>query len=389
MALEFRLPDIGEGLAEAEIVRWLVDIGDPVELDAPMVEVETDKAVVEIPAPQAGVLIYQGGDPGDVIAVGEILAVIGAAGETWAEEEPAEEPPIVGTLSGEAELLDGPTSASASVGAVKALPVVRKLARQRGVDLAGVTGSGPDGRITRDDVLAVADSEEQAPSSEERVRLTRTRRTIAEHLTKSWSEIPHVTTFDDVDGGPLLTIRSELMKRSEQSLPLEALFIKALLPALERFPEFNATLEGDELVLKRHYDIGVAVDTPPGLIVPVVKGADSRSLLELASEITRLTEAAQSRTVTPAELSGSTFTVSNIGAVGGGHGTPIIPWGTTAILSIGKAREKPVVRGGEVTVATMIPLSLSYDHRVIDGGTGRRFIAMLVEHLEEPDKFLA
>lgn len=385
MAYEFLLPDIGEGLIEAEIVRWVIGVGEPVEQDAPLVEVETDKAVVEITAPQAGVVLYHGGDAGEVITVGSILAVIGQPGETWAPA-PAEPAPIVGTLIEEAEVLP---AREAVIEPVKALPLVRKLARDLGVDLAGVAGTGPEGRITREDVERVARPPQEAgEGAEERVRLSRVRRTIADHMERSWREIPHVTTFEAVEAERLLAARRAIADRYDKPIPIEALVIRAVLPVLTEYPAFNATLDGDELILKRYYDIGVAADTPDGLIVPVVKGADGLALLDLAVEITRLSAAAKQRTLAPGELSGATFTISNIGAVGGGHGTPIIPYGTTAILSVGRAEPRAVVRNGAPAVAQMLPLSLSYDHRVIDGGLGRRFIARLAENLAEPTLLL-
>jgi pyruvate dehydrogenase E2 component (dihydrolipoamide acetyltransferase) len=266
------------------------------------------------------------------------------------------------------------------------------------VDLETITGSGPGGRITREDVHAATEPiEVQAPrrppaperTGDERVRLSMLRRTIAEHMTRSWSEIPHVTTFDEVDATRLLAARSALAARHGVRVPIEALVIKAVIPALRAFREFNATLDGDDLVLHGAMDIGIAVDTGDGLLVPAIKAADGYSTLELAEVIADLGERGKKRTLTPAELSGGTFTVSNIGAVGGGFGTPLIPHGTTAIVSIGRAAEAAVVRAGQVAIATMMPLSLSYDHRVIDGGLGRRFTAMLVENLEEPALFLA
>jgi pyruvate dehydrogenase E2 component (dihydrolipoamide acetyltransferase) len=208
-------------------------------------------------------------------------------------------------------------------------------------------------------------------------------------MSRSWAEIPHVTTFDEVAAGRLLAARRALEARHQVKLPMEALLIKATVPALVAFPEFNATLEDDDLVLKGRYDIGVAVDTPEGLVVAVVAGADQRSLLEVGSEVQRLAEGAKDRKLEVSELTGQSFTISNIGALGGGYGTPIVPPGTTAILSVGRADDKPTVEGGKVVVAPLMPLSLSYDHRVIDGGLGRRFIAMVIENLAEPALFLA
>ncbi|HEX6946367.1 MAG TPA: dihydrolipoamide acetyltransferase family protein [Acidimicrobiia bacterium] len=440
MAREFRLPDIGEGLTEAEIVRWLVPVGGYVEQDQPVVELETDKAVVEIPSPFAGVVLSHGAAEGETVAVGSVLVVIGEPGEMPSEaaesqsahdsvrapsspptaepavEQPATSAPIVGTITEEAEILSsgGPAAEPAAASTVKALPVVRKLARDHGIDLTQVSGTGPGGRITREDVeraiaAASAPSTESAittaapaagtaapapqlPAAERpqpsRRPMTRLRRTIAANMAKSWAEIPHVTTFDDIDATRLLEVREALSNRHDTKIPIEALVVKAVVPALAEFPEFNATIDGDDLVVHERADVGIAVDTPEGLMVAVIRDAGSKSVLELAAEVRRLGEGARARTLSVEELTGQTFTVSNIGAVGGGHGTPIVPYGTTAILSVGMARPKPVVYDDEIGVAPVMPLSLSYDHRVIDGAQGRRFMALLMENLEEPALFL-
>lgn len=451
MAHEFRLPDIGEGLTEAEIVRWVVPVGGRIEVDETVVEVETDKAVVEIPSPFAGVVLHHGAAEGQIVEVGQILVVVGDEGETWSadgadgtavgiedqptgealqeaaevdpqgdeegaesvEPESEEAAPIVGTLSEDAEILPGRhVRSGSSARRVQALPVVRKLAREKGVDLATVVGTGPEGRITREDVLATVDgdgevgiappppgpavpapSERTVPAGQrpvsERRPLSKLRRTIAANMAESWSNVPHVTTFDEVDATRLLAIRSGLTRRHDRKVPLEALVVKAVTPVLAAYPEFNSTLEGNELVVHGRMDIGVAVDTPDGLLVAVIRNADRRLVLGLADEVTRLGTGAKNRRLGVEELSGQTFTVSNIGAVGGGFGTPIVPPGTTAILSVGRAVDKPVAREGRVEIAPLLPLSLSYDHRVIDGGLGRRFMAMLIENLEEPGLFLA
>lgn len=405
MANEFRLPDIGEGLTEAEVVRWAVPVGGSVAVDETVVELETDKAVVEIPSPYAGVILHHGAAEGEVVAVGEVLVVVGGDGEAWPQEGEAQAEPVVGTLGAQAEELETvrrPAPARSVEGAVKALPLVRKLARDLGVDLAAMTGSGADGRITRDDVMTAADVEEipeeepagarevtAASADGERRPLSKLRRTIAANMTRAWAEIPHVTTFDEVDATRLLAMRAALERRHGTKVPMEALVLKAVIPVLEEYPELNATLDGDHLVLHRHHDLGIAVDTPEGLVVAVVRGAGGRSVLDLAAEVARLGSAAKDRSLEVSELSGQTFTVSNIGALGGGFGTPIVPPGTVAILSVGRAADKPVVRDGRITAAPLMPLSLSYDHRVVDGGLGRRFISMLIDNLEEPSLFLA
>lgn len=438
MAQEFRLPDIGEGLTEAEIVRWHIAVGDPVAVDQTVVEVETDKAVVEIPSPFAGVVLHHGAAEGEILPVGEILLVVGAAGESWGAEggdddavlAPAEAAvpdtapeaaPIVGTISSEAVDLTPATSQGGRGEGQKllALPVVRKLARDLGVALETVTGTGPGGRITREDVTAASGSMQAgspapvggastapvaephdsgaAPSmpgpvsktGDERRPLSRLRRTIAANMTRSWNEIPHVTTFDHVDAARLLAVRKALSARHGTSIPIDALIVAAVVPALRSFPSFNASLDGDDLVVHGRHHIGVAVDTSEGLVVAVIADAGSRSILDLAGEVRRLGESAKRRTLTPAELTGQTFTVSNIGAVGGGLGTPIVPFGTVGILSVGRAVDAPVANDGRVEIAPVMPLSLSYDHRVVDGGEGRRFMAMVIENLLEPALFLA
>ncbi len=419
MVREFRLPDIGEGLTEAQSVRWLIAEGDSVDADQPIVEVETDKAVVEIPSPYEGIVVRHGGAEGETIEVGAVLVVIGDQDEAEGKKPLVEEPevaPIVGTLIEEAEVIESvPESAAPVTTSVKALPIVRKLARDAGLDLETVIGTGTGGRITRQDVesaiavlspsspeIEVGSSPgtlgevtrprpqtDRAPRSDERRPLSRLRRTIAANMSKSWAEVPHVTTFDDVDATRLFEVRAALSERHDAKIPIEVLVVRAVLPALHAFPEFNATLDGDDLLLHGSHDVGIAVDTPDGLLVAVIRDADSMGVLDLATEVGRLGEGARARKLTPAELTGQTFTVSNIGAVGGGHGTPIVPPGTTAILSIGRAKSKPIVYDGDLAIAPVMPLSLSYDHRVIDGGLGRRFMALLMENLEEPALFLA
>jgi pyruvate dehydrogenase E2 component (dihydrolipoamide acetyltransferase) len=377
VAFEFRLPDIGEGLTEAEVVEWFAEPGDEVKLDQPLVQIETDKAVSDIPSPRAGVLLHQGRSAGSTVKVGELLAVIGEPGERW-DSRDAESPqarreaaPIVGSILEDEGMPD-----------VRALPLVRKLAAERGVDLTKIRGTGPGGRITSEDVEAAS---AVRAGREDRVRMSKLRRTIAQNMARSWREIPHVTTFGRADASALLAARRALGERRGRPIPWEALFIQAVVEPLRAHPEFNATLDGDELVVKRRYDVGFAVDTAEGLIVTVVRDAGVRDVIALAEETERLAQATRERTATAQELSGQTFTVSNIGAVGGEFGTPIIPYGTTAILSLGRIEEQPVAKAGQVEVRPVLPLSLSYDHRVIDGALGRRFLAAVIEQLERAE----
>ncbi len=385
MAYVFLLPDIGEGLVEADIVRWLVPPGSPIERDEVLVEVETAKAVVALPSPAAGVVIHHGAGEGSTLEVGSVLAVIGHPGETWQgegdeERSESEAPSVAGGKR------------SSGRGRGRALPVIRKLARERGVDLSTVDGSGPGGRITREDVLAAVSSAERQSTdtgAEERVRMSMLRRTISDHMSRSWREIPHVTIFHDVDASRLLEARRALAVRHGRAIPMEAMIVKALVPVLARFREFNATLDGDELVLHRVLDVGIAVDTSDGLLVPVIRDAGALGLRALADSIADLGVRGKARKLETSELTGAGFTLSNFGALGGGRGTPIIPYGTTAILATGKAADTPVARNGKMVIRTMMPLSLALDHRVIDGGSGQRFMGMLVENLEEPALFLA
>ena len=392
VATDFLLPDIGDGLTEAEVVRWLVPEGGRVGRDEPLVEVETDKAVVVIPSPVAGTVLRHGAHQGETLAVGGVLAVIGAS-----RERPAPQAP--GSRTGRAEHSLRTEMIPDDSAAVKALPVVRRLARREGVDLSLVSGSGPGGRITRDDVLAAARPPEAsakerpaepAPvTGEGRRSLTRLQRTIAANMARSWAEIPHVTTFDQVDATRLLGVRKALGERHGTAVSVDALVIGAVVPALVRYPEFNSTLDGDSVVVHPGCHMGVAINAPEGLLVGVVRNAQQMSIMELAKATARLAERGKSRDLGVSELKGQTFTVSNIGALGGGYGTPIIPPDNTAILAVGKVAEAAVAEDGEVRVRPMMPLSLSFDHRLIDGALSRRFMDMVIENLSEPALFLA
>lgn len=374
MAYELMLPDIGEGLTEAEIVGWLVDVGGPIAANQPLVEIETDKALVEIPSPQAGILLHQGGGVGATILVGDLLAVIGAEGEIWGGGILTPEPSLPVESS-------PPVAVSGPAAAIKAMPIVRRLAKELGIDLESVTGSGPGGKITRQDVEAAAVTltppEPEAIASEyEGETLSAMRKTIARNLSQSWNEIPHVTVWRPVDATRVLAAKKET------GLLLEAILVKAVVPVLAEFPEFNATFDGTTLQRSEAAHVGVAMDTAAGLMVPVLRDAETMNLRELTDEIDRLTTAARERTLGLGELSGGTFTVSNVGAVGGGFGTPIIPYGTTAIVSIGRAEDDVVVRDKAIAVAPVFPVSLSFDHRVIDGALASRFLRMYAEQIE-------
>ena len=377
MAREFCLPTFGSGVKEAQILRWLVNEGDTVTTDQMLCEVETEKSVIEIPVPFDGTVLRLAANEGDILDVGNVLAVIGDA-----TEDPA----------------------SAEASRPKVMPAVRRMARQHNIDLSAVHGTGPGGRITRQDLEAVihgtsavpsresvtsgpAAGKQAAPKGQSR-KLSMLRKTIAEHMTRSWQEIPHVFARIDADATQFLASRRELAERFQKKVPIEALLIKLSLPALQQFPEFNATLKGDELILHSDYNIGVAVDTSDGLIVPVVQGADMMDLTQVVDRVTDLLERTTRRKTGPDELVGATFTVNNLGALGFMTGTSIIPYGTTAILSVGRAVEKPIVRDGQVSVDPMMDVMVSFDHRVIDGGLCQQFMERFKQALEEPEPLL-
>jgi 2-oxoisovalerate dehydrogenase E2 component (dihydrolipoyl transacylase) len=374
MSHEFRMPDIGEGLTEAEIVGWLVAVGDEVTVGQPVVEVETAKTTVEITATHAGTIERLMGAVGDTVNVGEVLFIVDG-GE--APDGPSEAGPDTGRDAPDpADFATSPAAASSTgSGHVRATPAVRRLAESRSVDLSLVEGTGPGGAVTRDDVERVAGG----GSGERLVPLTATRREIASHMAESWATIPHVTVQGDIRAEALLESR---MGDDGAPLPVEAVVAMSVMPLLDRYPEFNASFRGSTVAYRDAIHMGFAVDTEGGLMVVVVKDAQSLGVRDLATEFERLATAAINGTATPNEVTGQTFTVSNIGALGGGHGTPIIPMGTSAILSIGRASPTPIVEDAEVAIGLVAPIDLSYDHRLIDGALGQRFLADLMTALE-------
>ena len=392
MSYEFRLPDIGEGLTDAEIVHWHVSVGDDVTIDQLVVEVETAKTAVEITSTHAGTVLALGGAAGDTINVGDVLFVIGEqTGPPTREsaDEPGDDAlrrdgPAAPQPLAEVERLraDHTGGTARSPSRPMAMPIVRKLAKEMGVDLRAIEGSGPGGAITRDDVESAA----RATPSDEFVPLTRMRRAIANHMTESWTTIPHVTVQADIRAESLMTARRQ---RTPKPYPVEALVAVAVIPLLQHYREFNATLRDDTVKFRDRYNLGFAVDTPAGLLVAVVREADHMSVDNLAAEFERVSGEALDGALAPGDATGQTFTISNIGSLGGGHGTPIIPIGTSAILSIGRATEQPVVEKGKLSVGLVAPIDLSYDHRLIDGGLGQRFLSDLITNLERISSLLA
>jgi pyruvate dehydrogenase E2 component (dihydrolipoamide acetyltransferase) len=351
MAYEFKLPDLGEGLTEGEIARWLVSEGEEVAEDDPLVEIQTDKTTVEIPSPAAGKVARILVQEGDIVPVGTVLVVIGEDGAAPEEEQRRAEAPATGAK-------------------VRATPLVRRVAQELGVDLATVEGSGPQGRITEDDVRAAGGGAE--PKEGRREPLRGVRRLIAEHMSRAQREVPAVTWVEECDF-------SELDIKL-----LVALTLKAAAESLQEFPELNARLERDEIVYLDRYDLGVAVQTGEGLVVPVVRGCDTASVEELASEVERLAEAARDGSLKPEELRGSTFTVTSAGKLGGLFQTPIVNHPEVAILSIGRIAPRPVARDGELAVREIGYVAVTFDHRVVDGARAAEFGLAVIRRLETP-----
>lgn len=387
---EFRLPDIGEGLAEAEVGKWLVGVGDRVVEDQPVVEMMTDKAAVEIPSPGAGVVIEQRAAEGDVVKTGAVLYVleadkpIGAVGHATAAE------PAI-----QSEAIAAPAH-SESGGGVLAPPAVRKLARELGVDLARVKGSGPAGRITAEDVqrqAAAAETPRAAKASPaeggRRVRLRGVQKRMAETMAVSARSIPHVTGFHEVDAGRFVELASRLRRAAEEHgsrFPFDALLVRISALALRQHPIFNASLDeaAGEIVMHDDVNVGVATATREGLIVPVVKRADTLDLEALAAEVDRIAAAARDGKAALADLHGGTFTISNTGAWRGSFGTSLIRPPEVAIVAFGRVEERAVVREGQVVARPIMPMSVTFDHRVIDGEQGLGFALTLRGLIEDP-----
>ncbi len=426
MPYEFRFPDVGEGITEGEVVKWRVKEGDKVNEHDILAEIETDKAIVEMPSPKSGVISKIFHKEGDTVKVGEVLVII-ETGESEIKEEKKETKQestikpagVVGYLE-EATEIEKPMiikQIKPSEPQILATPATRRLARELGVDLIKLTGSGIGGRITEEDVRRYAQSlkptevktEELPTESTPTVKITKkydmygyiehiplkgVRKSIAKHMTKSFYTAPHVTHMDEADITELYKLRQQEKRRAaERGVHLTYLpyVIKAVIKALQAHPYMNATLdeEHEEIILKKYYNMGIAVDTPDGLIVPVIKGADQKDIYALAREIESLARKAQERKIDLADLKGGTFTITNIGVLGGIHATPIINYPEVAILATGRVRDKLVMKGGIPRTRKVMPLSLSFDHRVVDGAEAARFVNKIIMYLENPDLLLA
>ncbi len=356
MAYEFKLPDLGEGLTEGEVARWLVAVGDEIAEDAPLVEIQTDKTTVEIPSPAAGTVLQILVAEGDVAPVGSVLVVIGREGEVAAP--PAESAPAHTSARPVAETGSSPDR-------VQATPLVRRIAQELGVDLEAVAGTGPAGRITEDDVRGAA-----TPREGRREKVRGVRRQIVEHLTRAHHEVPAVTYVEECDFG---AVALELL------LPT---VLRATALSLHEFPELNARLEGDEIVYLDRYDLGIAVQTEQGLVVPVVRACDTRSVEELRGDVDELAAKARDGKLAPEELRGSTFTVTSAGKLSGLFVTPLVNYPEVAILGVHRIAPRPVVREGEIVVRPMGNVSITFDHRVVDGARAAAFTLAVIQQLQ-------
>jgi pyruvate dehydrogenase E2 component (dihydrolipoamide acetyltransferase) len=466
MATEFKLPELGENIESGKVTRVMVSEGDSISVDDPVVELETDKASLEVPSTVSGKVSRVNASEGDTVEVGQTIFTVdsdGAEEEAPAEEEeksaaeeepeaseepkeeeqaPAAEEPEEEAKEEEPEQKEEPAKAekpkqqqeeqakpveqpetdtqrtqmksTQGRGPVPAPPSVRRLAREIGVDINEVKGSGPGGRITEADVKgysrsvhtdtagAGSASAGAAPAAEQRPlpdftrwgevtreELSTVRRRTAENMAYAWSTAPQVTQFDKADVTDIEALRKQYGKYAEAQggkLTLTAILMKVLPVALKKFPQFNASLDlaNDEIIYKHYYHIGVAVDTDRGLLVPVVRDCDKKSVIDISVELTELAERARNRKTSLDEMQGGTFTVSNLGGIGGTAFTPIVYTPQAAILGVARARTEPVYQNGQFVPRSMLPLSLSYDHRIIDGADGARFLRWICEAIEQP-----
>jgi pyruvate dehydrogenase E2 component (dihydrolipoamide acetyltransferase) len=391
MPFDFILPDLGEGITEGEIRKWLVKEGDSVEEHQSVLELETDKAVVEVPSPRKGKILKIYKEEGEIAKVGEVLITIAGEGEAVeekpkakVEEAAVEERPksvsVVGVLPEEEE-------------EILATPAVRALAKELAVELETIKGSGPGGSITKDDVVKASGKGKKAAEDQygtsERVPLRGVRKTIAKNLIAAQQTTVFVTVMDEADVTDLWNIRErekKVLREKGVHLTFIPFFIKAAQHSLTEHPYLNASVDRDkeEIIIKKYYNMGIAVHTPDGLMVPVIKDVEKKTVHELASEIQDLSEKARERKIKLEEMRGSSFTISNWGHFGGTFATPVINFPDTAILGTGRISDKPWVKDGQIVIRKILPLSLTFDHRVTDGADAATFLSKVMHYLEDP-----
>ena len=437
MAVEIHVPELGESVTDATVGKWLKSEGDQVEAGEPLVELETDKINFEVEADEAGVLESISKGEGETVNVGEVIGTIGEgdgsapqpqpeAEEEAEEPQEAEQPATAQAEQPQAESAGEETNGHREDGGYRASPSVKKLAQEYDIDLAEVSGSGSGGRITRDDVErlireqsgggtqtqapaqapeqngqrepatqaqpAPAASEDGRGALEERVKLTRRRQTIAKRLVEAQQTAAMLTTFNEVDMSAVMELRSRrkdaFQERNGVKLGFMSFFTKASIGALKAFPKINSELQGDELILKRYYDIGVAVNTEQGLVVPVVRDADRKGFADIEANISELGKKARDGKLGLEDLRGGTFTITNGGIFGSLNSTPILNTPQVAILGMHKIQERPVAVDGKVEIRPMMYLALSYDHRIVDGADAVSFLVRIKELIEDPESLL-
>ncbi|MEK6915784.1 MAG: dihydrolipoamide acetyltransferase family protein [Nanoarchaeota archaeon] len=409
MVFEFRLPDIGEGIAEAEIVEWLVSEGDSVKSDQTIIKVETDKAVADLPSPVSGTILKINFSKGDTVNVGAVLCVIGDKDENIDNKRNV-------LMKNENKVMKIQEDNKSNInknninlnGKVLVSPVVRKIALEKGFDLTTVKGSGVNGQILISDLPSESKIPEIVESPRpngiisqkkydqygyvERIPMKGVRKVIAQNMINSLSRTAQVTAMEDIG----VTKLWDLRLREKEHFAIEGVkltfmpfVINAVIKALQKFPKMNSSIEGENIVLKKYYNIGVAVQTDVGLMVPVIKIAERKSISEIAKEIESLAEKCRDRTIDTMDLKGSTFTITNYGSIGGTYATPIINPGESAILGLGKIFDRAVLdNSGSVKNVKILPISLTFDHQIVDGAEATQFIIYLKELLESPDEEL-
>ncbi|MGH9360135.1 MAG: 2-oxo acid dehydrogenase subunit E2 [Terriglobia bacterium] len=423
MATEFRLPELGENIESGDLIKVLISTGDTVAQDQPVIELETDKATIEVPSPISGTVKEIFVKNGDKLKVGQLIFTVdggeaakrNGSGETKTVESPATPPPPAQAPPRQA----APTEARApqaaptppmpapqeadSIGPAPAAPSVRRIAREAGVDINHVAGTGPGGRITVEDVRRYAVGGEPrtggalaAPLPDfgrwgavDRQPMTQIRRKTAEHMAQAWANVPQVTQHELADITQLEAVRKQYAGRAEKAggkLTVTAIIVKVIASAIKVFPQFAASLDmgRSEIIFKKYVNIGVAVDTDRGLLVPVIRDVDRKNIIEISVELSRLAEKARSKKLALEEMDGGVFTITNLGGIGGTYFSPIVNYPEVAILGLSRSRIEPVYIGSQFEPRLMLPLSLSYDHRLIDGADAARFARWVAEAIEQP-----
>jgi pyruvate/2-oxoglutarate dehydrogenase complex dihydrolipoamide acyltransferase (E2) component len=392
--VQYLLPDLGEGMSEAEVLRWTVAVGDHVARDQIVVHVQTDKAEVELPVPAAGTITALGAAEGDMVPVGALLVELVPDEDVEAAPSPATSAPM-------APQAVPATPAAARAGgaagaAPQAAPPVRKLAKDLGVDLASVTGTGPGGRVTANDVRAAAEGASATPSptttpspataAGTRAPLRGIRRAMARNMAEAWAQVPHISLFDEIDARPLLSAHQAAREAGDGTLTLTAFFVRAAVLALRDVPSLNAAFDAaaEEVWLHDDVQLGIAAATDAGLVVPVLRDAHTLDLVAIGARVNELTAIARTGHLTPELLEGATFTITNFGTEGGRFATPIVRPPQVGILGFGAAKVRPVVEGDTVVAAPALPISLSADHRVVDGHDATTFLERVADLLARP-----